>query len=1422
MVPQSYIKNIAIRICDNYQFGNTPLNINDASLNNMPGNKAVEFIGRKKQISKFKEFLYSKSGRGVFLVTGYRGMGKTSFVNKVLHDYRKFTSPGATPGTERSEKRCLGTIANSNAGIYQRSAEEIIPVHLTIAHSNPNEFEILRMIALSIFDQYKQFHKKKIDEENRKKRNVPFLILYIALILLLLGYVFPTDKNVLNYFSYGFELYNSRFAYDFFFLIYPYRLLLLFAGLTFFIIESYRKILRRADEDDLFRRIKWLVERCHAGISEELSNSGEIEFKIFKSSLFSSPKRTKSYPIASVKEIEYELTYFLNQVRHREKLEFIFIFDELDKIEVTNDARNIHSNLDAHESSRKEADYFSQMRGRKQAVINVIASLKNFFTTTEAKFIFIAGRELFDASLADIADKQSSVSSIFTYIFNIESFLKDDGSGDHTAMYQSLSKSIERYLGFVLFGDAGSDNFFQDVKNNFESILLKEEYTKLHFILQSLITYLVYRSNGSPKKLIRAIQEFVISTNEADHSLFTEKIMMVQGKGQKDVFPARYIYINYFDQYRIGFINYLYRPFLIQYGRNFKMYSDNANISIPYLFDHLIKFHPFAFSFSNLELVPESLSANKTPYLRQLLNEIINYLKANHLRETDIELFDYKFYSRTQNEIIFISKTFEEEAAAFNFTLDESYSVKLLVDDKIKELRSIYSKFKYESDSNNQQIFSIAYLNANLGDLHFFDQEFDNAIGCYSDAIKPINNVRLENMNLRDFITLIRNKLKIGLCFEKMNSYEEALAFYSDASQDALRFISYRLQNSKKLKETGGIYCVESPITESDVFLTSSLNDLLQITVQCFLSKIIIQEKMGLEGITTSKVGIAIGSFLKLTLWAGKECGDNHLIIANSFLHLGNLLFYKNSSARTSNIHKHVEETAFFPKEIASRISKLDANRRSCTTDNAVTKREPILAYQMYLVGLDYVMQSRGAFTGLRYNIDENKVADTGSDLISNYPEYNILGVYLKSLFSYVSSSSLNTIDESHTGPYLRYIGTFLSSLGDSILAMHHLKVASNKLINFDNYRKIGVDDLFRPIYDGKHAGRSFYSYIKDNYSDINSNGRQDHFSLMDVLKCYYLSSMFFKKYGRHKSASFQMRKILHLLRVTLDGGPDHDPSKIKEFCIFIETAILEQVKDIANQTIARSNIHMTEKAKKYIEADEQEHFENFLTNHSDVNEARYIYLRMQMRLNEKTEKYFDTIKDEIDKLISPYNMYSTQYSRVLELDFYATYVESYFSELKNTTDRNYSSEFLFSLLSIIRILNIDGQDFMMSPSYIAYTHYRVAKFIEQHSTLIKEKINGCSVQDDIEGYFGPGSYSSLSYTYHYSKAKENYEKAIQLHTAGKEYKKTINEMIYLEDDFNDNAYHFGAAIDRYLMVHGVFNHYIGECDKKLAAGKHG
>ena len=61
--PQTFIKDVAIEISNDYSFDNVP-HFQEAGGNKKPS------IGRKDETDKFKQML--QEGNGVFLVTGYR------------------------------------------------------------------------------------------------------------------------------------------------------------------------------------------------------------------------------------------------------------------------------------------------------------------------------------------------------------------------------------------------------------------------------------------------------------------------------------------------------------------------------------------------------------------------------------------------------------------------------------------------------------------------------------------------------------------------------------------------------------------------------------------------------------------------------------------------------------------------------------------------------------------------------------------------------------------------------------------------------------------------------------------------------------------------------------------------------------------------------------------------------------------------------------------------------------------------------------------------------------------------------------------------------------------------------------------------------------------------------------------------------
>jgi len=76
---KGYIKGIFLQMPD-YTFRHRHFsNKHDDNFN---------FIGREAVKDQFVEILLNSTNNGAYLVTGYRGMGKTSFIQKVLQEYK--------------------------------------------------------------------------------------------------------------------------------------------------------------------------------------------------------------------------------------------------------------------------------------------------------------------------------------------------------------------------------------------------------------------------------------------------------------------------------------------------------------------------------------------------------------------------------------------------------------------------------------------------------------------------------------------------------------------------------------------------------------------------------------------------------------------------------------------------------------------------------------------------------------------------------------------------------------------------------------------------------------------------------------------------------------------------------------------------------------------------------------------------------------------------------------------------------------------------------------------------------------------------------------------------------------------------------------------------------------------------------------
>lgn len=1412
----SFIKDIWLELPD-YKFKHDIIKESDRQ----------EFVGRNEIQNRLYAYLDTESKSGAYLITGYRGMGKTSFVNRVIHRYEK----------EYKDKK-------------------IRRIEISFAQKNMQELDVLRQIVKGIRDSL--FNKETLGRNHHmffhknvfSLKSLPVFISIIFCFILFSLYLFNSLKfdyetGLLRFIHSFFE--SGKTGRDFDFFISIILTSIFFAIPLWACVISLKRLIWEIAT--LYDRMDDLYERCQSEnqVESGMQSSGDK----FPFGLVS--KQIRKFSIANPKEVENEIIEVL-KILAKKKYRFVFVFDEIDKIDSNAYDDNYYEELGDFEK-RKDHANVHDFRERKKAVTRMLSNLKYLITSAQAKFFFIAGREMFDASLADIADRQSSISSIFNQVLNVDSFLKDKNreqkNSSATKMRNNITGLIETYLSNLLLpkDEVSDKDFLTNYKIYLDKTangLCKEAKQKVIYSLQSFIIYLTYRSNGSPKKLLRIIEELIkekdtesllesaakvnsTKPNEA-HEDLRNIYVYARIDESNDKIPRKFLYLNFSNQYKFGLINYMYRPLIASRGKYEKTYSDRLLVSTPYLIDHIVKFHPFAFSMQNLELMPEVLSETRIPELRNFIKDIVKNFQQSHVRETEIGLFEFKFIKKTTHELEYICKIFEEESAAFNFTLDETFPVKLHLRNKIKELRSIYKDFR--DHEVGEHLRSISFLNEILGDSEFFDQEYDAAIVSYSDALQALlkqNKITsataaYENFSIEHLIIYLRYRLKLALTYEKMNSHEIAMAVYIETNSFWKDFL---LQKRDLLKRSRHDFYTQ---------LTPSLTDLAQIVVQPLIAELYLIEKFTMEGVTLDKLNIAelnIEKFFQRTIvW--HNLNPHHLIIGNYYSHVGSLIFFKNLSKG------FISPTCNFCKKHTFNLSNFDKLTHAFSNYKDF-KRKPNLSFSYYKKYLE----------NLLCNIGHHKLKDKCIIELLIQCEKD-LTPYLPPLNGPTIGNNAKRINKTQ----LKNTAIALSKIGDVLLSCvckHKISITNAKI----NFQK--NNSVFQR-----------WSFAKFSINDFSNED-----ALPQFVQCiYYWSAYYYLKAGKNISASFQYRKIL---RVALEI---YHTDTLNSFLPMAEEFFLHEILKISSWNTSDTSRFQIHKFNTNFEVTSLKHplhiaKYNYVntSNSSEIKEALFYIALLKIKATGELKHNGNDV--EYKNLVSPYNTISTQFIRIGELNLqsrinlikikslginvlfekwkvvYEDYrsakdmsdfkdmiddwqnygnqkLHDYETELKKydpketpnksqylTEGLGYVASNIFNLNNIISIFNRQGISYFMNhlslANYYRYLGdnlklYEMYKFIKnEYRHLLDPNDDKADIEKLVSDLIGT-EIKHMSALSNYQLALHHYNKAKAMHNEGGSYKSQIADMYYLEDDFSDILDHFSIAEERQKLNAGRYN----------------
>lgn len=1139
----------------------------------------------------------------------------------------------------------------------------------------------------------------------------------------------------------------------------------------------------------VIKRLNFINELINSNITFEKS----AEVNISSSAPFRLGRRkNQSFPQADEREIEKHLIEIINDINrlpiNSYRSEFIFVFDELDKIEANKD--NSNSILFSPEATRS----------RLQAVISLLSNLKYFLSTAQSKFIFIAGREMFDASLADVSDRNFKIGSIFHDVFYVESFYSDTAEYDieditsRTEQYvcQFLQPTFEKDSSLIKYNEfllkmREFNEYDPTHKNTIQRILAKQKREKVIYLLQQFIVYLNHQSAGAPSKINSYFENYVINS-DMFRSNWSEYSILVGNPNSENLF----LFFDFYNQYELGLVNYLIIPFNYSINKVIRNYGDKLIVSASFLHNHLFKFHRNAFSWRDLESTPEIVDVNKNPELRDFLSRLIEFMANTHLQEIICGVYDFKFTKTISQELLFLSHISEVASANFNFTLDESLIVKQFYLEQLQKLKNHTSNKKEDS---NDYIFSEASVNLTIADLCFYDGDYSEAILFYLEAIQQIRNKKIEELSITQLVLLTRNMLKLGYSLERRKTYDSAQLTYCEITDTILNKIE------SVTKKNHNIDYLKTIVSNTSYLY------------QPLLAKLYLIEKASLDGVTHSDLNNIYNEFNKLhNLLIKVEQNvnpesllDKYLIQAKFWNKIGNLYYYKNVSDDN-------ETRCPFPSE----------NNQTYKTCTACKK---------YLDSLNLIFIKHSLKTSIIYDHKYQSNLAAIKELLREHDhkifsvlEYKIIAVLLSNYANICLNCSLN---ETLSVPFTDELQLYLTGQKK----LDELEKIENKLemMLFSNcvsaYFYMIANEFTSAANQLKNILNFFNVYtvawsncdpqlitnIEAITSSVSNKAIKYIYGSYDYIHIYEINK-FKKVYNNPKSTLTD----ISLRRISINSDLDEINvlNEVIKFNLFPDRVKNDEILSVYCY-VSPYNIM----SKMY----------NRILNLKLRSIMNRLLLTKKLGLSEEPKNYSSIFKSVIENIERKISFFSEEYSFIDFIEYLISdsiFCNFEITKICNTFDRSFSlnysllAEAHFDLWIWAEYLN--GYQLLNSALYqikskksssdiidfiktntneIQITDLQISLYI-QHLSKSKyiQAIKPTDITKTIEQLIEPHNFQYITPTYQCEKAISAFNDAKNTHKQGNTYKNLIDNMYYLNDDFNDELYHFSIALERFKI----------------------
>ena len=1184
------------------------------------------------------------------------------------------------------------------------------------------------------------------------------------------------------------------------------------------------------------RELNELLESISASIKRE--EGGELNIPVKRLSLIFNRRVEKNYPMSDARDIEKKLIKIVNEISDSKiyAAHFILIFDELDKLE---------SSFSDKQEDLIKSDSFSPdtIRKRREAVYTLLSGLKYLLTTMNAKFIFVAGRELYEAFRADASDRSHYMSSIFNDVIVVPSFMTDTPE----TMRHDIFCMTEQYVCRSLIPENYKVNktYLNDYKKYLEETLDKDlddrelVIQKTLIVLYNFIVYLTYASKGAPKKMVNLLERHIINKEQMQSECDTNVVGSDRNVKVDTKNSSFYLRFDYYDMYMFALMSRIVLPVVYRFDRGKKhKYGDKLLVTSMFFLDHLYKFHRNSFSWRALEASPEIIDVNKVPELREHINDILHYISQNDLKNISNGLYDFRFYKKIAQEISFLTRVSETASAFFNFTLDETYSVKQYYQRKLEKIRKEYDSDKIPVKNTVEELASIHFT---LGELYLYEEEIADAVVEFDMAVSILYTIEPAEMTSEHIVLLMKSMLSIGIAYEKQNQNDRALLIYIECVKFLIASKNTNINDfgleteecaSGKMivypsstawnREEPRLYfnkihrCEEMSLIKAvdDVkhmhptihrFLSKiAAFDTLRLLYLPILAKLQILEKVQTCGLQLMDLQRCVKEFSYLANMMNKE--NKNILISNFFLKVGDILYYKNSRFLSNEEFFNCLFRNYFVEKDCCNFQKEDLPECSdCPNNNRCNNSCPDRndAYHFYAFALRILLYG----TTQRYYT-----------------------MSLSETIEHLKSERNNGYKNWDEGKFL-LLATILTNLGDTILALIREKEEStekdrNELFIFlrdfvnnrNNKQKESIINLLSEMFNGE-CGNEY----KNN-------------ELIEVLSYYILAYMYFKKGTSNNMASFQCYRILLVFKYNIPHiNSTSQKDELEDIArYFTESFINEKGVSFKEMHFEDKNNWMRIFDKKNLfdyNSEKILNSRNILYDESLEGILTYLGIKLNTITDtlyiERFQEMFKTLRyDNIGsilnrikwlKFVSEVNLKEIQimlntntsnpcFKQYMLIE---NKIETIDKTLDYENDRKKVCELLQDsinkLYEAISLVKLYGENFALTNYYVADIYHRMRCLLKWKMILIRkwpELKDCCKKVGDI---YDTEIYESIS------KANVNryFYKAKEMHDQGRTYKDMINRSCFLNDEFSDQRFHFITAHERWSILDKDFGDFL-------------